>query len=155
MPDNPFIPNFLEGPAEDFLGFEIPTFGLDGGGATGQTQVATRKTQTGAVPSASGGNAQAVAQACQPVLPVQVVSRAQCPKGYVVVEPPGQGKQCMLKALAVKCGLYKNPAKPPIKASDWRCLKKAASVTRKLDRVVKMSNQVTGKADLRRVRSKR
>jgi hypothetical protein len=92
---------------------------------------------------------------CAITVPVQVKSRAACPPGYVVVHPPGQGKQCMLKSAARACGLWKPAAKPPIKASDWRCLRKASSVVKKMDRIAKMTNEVTGKAPLRRVRSKR
>jgi len=92
---------------------------------------------------------------CPPTVPVQVTQRAKCPPGYVVVHPAGQGKQCMIKSVARACGLWKPSAKPPIKASDWRCLRKANSVVKKMDRIAKMSNEVTGKAPLRRVRSKR
>jgi len=92
---------------------------------------------------------------CAVTLPVQVTQRAVCPPGYVVVQPAGQGKQCMLKSVAISCHLYKSPAKPPIKASDWRCLKRSAAVVRRLDTIAKTANRVTGKANLSRSRSKR
>lgn len=101
------------------------------------------------------GQAGANIAGCQITVPVQAEMRAKCPPGYVVVHPPGQGKQCMLKGVAIKCGLYKSPKKPPIKASEWDCLKKANRVVNKLDRVVAMSNNVVGKNKMRRVSSKR
>jgi hypothetical protein len=97
---------------------------------------------------------------CPTMLPVQVVPRvARPPKGYVTVQPRmsnGQrgAKVYMRKAMARSCGLWKPRAKPPIKAGDWRCLKRASSVVKTLDRVVAMSNKVTGKARLTRSRSR-
>jgi len=97
---------------------------------------------------------------CQVTLPVQVKQRFAAPRGYVVVypdDPSGRTGQpiAMLKEVAKKCKLWHQPARPPIKASDWRCLKKANSVVNKLDTVAKMANRVTGRADLRRTRGKR
>ena len=107
-------------------------------------------------PPVTGGNGQQQQLGgCQIEVPVQVASRASCPPGYVVVQKPGQGKSCMLKSVAISCHLWKAPRKPPIKASDWRCLMKAGSVINKLDRVVATSNKITGKASLRRTRASR
>ena len=94
------------------------------------------------------------AAGCAITLPVRVTQRAVCPPGYVVVHPEGQGKQCMLKSVAIDCKLYKEPATPPIKASDWRCLKRSASVVRKLDTVARTANRITGKASLTRSRKR-
>lgn len=91
---------------------------------------------------------------CAITMPVRVTQRAVCPPGYVVVHPPGQGKQCMLKSVAISCKLYKSPTKPPIKASDWRCLKRSAAVVRRLDTIAKMANKVTGQANLSRSRKR-
>jgi len=105
--------------------------------------------------TASTTNGGRTVAGCAVTLPVQVTQRAVCPPGYVVVQPAGQGKQCMLKSVAISCHLYKSPAKPPIKASDWRCLKRSAAVVRRLDTIAKTANRVTGKANLSRSRSKR
>jgi hypothetical protein len=106
-------------------------------------------------PPEEGSSSGQTVAGCAVTLPVQVTQRAKCPPGYVVVHPPGQGKQCMLKSVAISCKLYKSPTKPPIKASDWRCLKKSAGVVRRLDTIAKMANRVTGKANLSRSRGKR
>lgn len=103
----------------------------------------------------NGGGPGRTVAGCAVTLPVQMTQRAVCPPGYVVVHPAGQGKQCMLKSVAISCHLYKSPAKPPIKASDWRCLKRSAAVVRRLDTIAKTANRVTGKANLSRSRGKR
>ena len=97
------------------------------------------------------------ASGCPPVVvPIRVIPRAQVPRGYVVViDPATNQKVGMLKSVARHCKLWKPARKPPISASDWRCLQKANSTVKKLDRVVKMSNKITGKASLTRSRSKR
>lgn len=94
---------------------------------------------------------------CKITLPASTRTRYYAPPGYVIVRPPGANGApgapvAMLKRVAISCGLWKAAKKPPISAKDWTSLRKAASVTRKLDRVVKTANAVTGKADLRRVR---
>lgn len=93
---------------------------------------------------------------CPPVVvPVEIIGRAKVPRGYVVVvDPRTKQKVGMLKAVARHCKLWKPARKPPISASDWRCLQKANMTVKKLDRVVKMSNKVTGKASLTRSRRK-
>jgi hypothetical protein len=100
------------------------------------------------------------AMGCAITAPVTQVSRFRAPRGYVVVYPDDpHGRTgtpvAMLKGVAKTCGLWKQPAKPPIKASDWRCLRRANTVVNKLDRIAKLANNVTGKADLRRTRGKR
>jgi len=88
---------------------------------------------------------------CPQTLPVTYTQRAVAPRGYVVVIDPQSGqKVAMNKKVARACGLWKPARKPPIKASDYRCLTRANAVVKKLDRVVKMSNQVTGKNKLTR-----
>lgn len=87
---------------------------------------------------------------CAITVPVRVTQRAVCPTGYVVVQPAGEGKQCMLKPVAIKLGYYKQPAKPPIKASDWRCLKRSGAVIRRMDSIARQANAITGKGNLSR-----
>ena len=103
--------------------------------------------QNGAVSSIPG---------CDPVVNVRYEQRAHCPPGYVAVRPngPNTGQVCMLKSVAISCKLYKNPTKPPIKARDWKALKTAASVQRKLDTVIRTANKASGRK-LGRVSSKR
>jgi hypothetical protein len=155
MPDNPLIPNFIEGDLEEFLGFEIPDlFGpSDGGGGSALVGAS----QTGTIPTARASNGVASGPGCPPVVvPVEVTRRAKVPRGYVVVvDPQTKQKVGMLKAVARHCKLWKPARKPPISASDWRCLQKANMTVKKLDRVVKMSNKVTGKASLTRSRRSR
>lgn len=115
----------------------------------------------GASAVAGAGNGSAMAAGaypgCRITLPVQMRQRAYAPPGYVVVRPPAaDGTQgapiAMLKSVARACGLWKAGPKPPIKARDWKNLKRAEMVARKLDTVVKTANRVTGKASYRRVR---
>ena len=94
---------------------------------------------------------------CKITLPVTQKTRLYAPPGYVVVRPkradgsPGP-PVAMLKRVAMACKLWKAQAKPPISARDWKTLRRARAVTGRLDTVVKTANQVTGKADYRRVR---
>ena len=93
---------------------------------------------------------------CEVTVPIQQRSRAYVPAGYVVVNNPKTGQKIgMLKKVARSCGLWKPSRKPPIKASDWRCLMKADSVIKKLDRVVGAANNITGKPRFSRARTKR
>ena len=88
---------------------------------------------------------------CQVTVPVTQKTIMKAPRGYVVVTDPATGRKVgMLKGVATKCGLWKAPRKPPIKASDWRCLMKADSVVKKLDRIVSASNRVVGKKRMTR-----
>jgi len=80
----------------------------------------------------------------------------KAPRGYVIVQHPQTGqKVAMLKSVARSCGLWKPRQKPIMTAADARTLRRAASLTKKVDRVAKMANSVCGKAPLRRVRGKR
>lgn len=93
---------------------------------------------------------------CPPLYaPVTYEQRAVAPPGMVVVTNRDGSKIAMEKQAAIRCKKYSRPSKPPIKASDWRCLRRAAAVNRRIDSVVKIANSVTGKNKLRRVASKR
>lgn len=97
---------------------------------------------------------------CQVTLPAVSTTRFKAPRGYVIVYPDDPSGRtgtpvAMLKSVAKSCKLWREPAKPPIKASDWRCLRKSASVIRKVDRVAQTANQITGKASLTRSRPKK
>ena len=80
-----------------------------------------------------------------------VTQRLQAPKGYVIVEYRGS-KVAMLKEIARKCGYWKPQPRPIMTASEGRILRKAARLTKKVDRIAKMSNAVVSQAPLRRVR---
>lgn len=80
-----------------------------------------------------------------------VTQRLKAPRGYVIVEYNGQ-KVAMLKEIARKCGYWKPQAKPIMTAAEGKCLRRAARLTKKVDRIAKMSNAVVGQAPLRRVR---
>ena len=103
--------------------------------------------QIGTMPQAAG---------CAPfqgvvTAPMQV-ARLKAPPGYRIVEcPKGSGqKVAMLEPVARAFGYIKRRKKPPISVTDWESLKRADRTTRKLDRVVQMSNRVTGKRKYRR-----
>lgn len=83
--------------------------------------------------------------------PLQTV-RLKAPPGYRIVEcPKGSGRKvAMLEPVARAFGYIKRRKKPPISVTDWESLKRADRTSRKLERVVKMSNQVTGKRKFRR-----
>ena len=161
MPDNPFTLNYggrsIVAPTQG-QGISVGTVVdaieagwdyLTGGGS--DTATSNLGTNGGQAP-ASGQTDQ---YGCAITVPAQSTTRMKCPPGYVVVHPHGQGKQCMLKSAARACGLWKPARKPPIKASDWRCLQKASTVVNRIDNIVKMSNKVTGKAPMRRTRPSR
>ena len=109
----------------------------------------------------SNGTAQAAPQGgvmngCAIYTPITTSARHSCAPGYVVVTGPNGAKTCMLKEAARACGKWKPARKPPMSASDWRCLMKAARVQGKVDRLVKAANKVSGKARLvRKSRSSR
>tara|TARA_Y100000310_G_scaffold344410_2_gene457025 strand:+ start:296 stop:784 length:489 start_codon:yes stop_codon:yes gene_type:complete len=162
MPDSPFnftmpgqTPGFNQGGGNLPGGFSLDQV-LDVGGdiwdffTGGDDPASSNGTSTvTAAPSPSN------AAGCAIVMPIQTTQRAKCARGYVAVNHPQHGRVCMLKEAARSCGLYKAPAKPPIKASDWRCLRKSASVVKKVDRIAKMANTITGKANLSRTRRSR
>lgn len=81
-----------------------------------------------------------------------VTQRLKAPPGYRIVEcPRGSGqKVAMREETARKYGYLSPRRKPPISVKDWRALQRADRTARKLDRVVQMSNRVTGKARYRR-----
>lgn len=131
MPDNPYIPNWIEG-------MYNPDVNGNGNGP--------------AVQPGGGGpmdGAHAHGKGCCPTqlyAQVQATQRRSCPRGYVLVNHPSTGQAaCMLRGEAVKCGLWRAARKPPIKASDYRCLMKSASVIKKMDRIVAATNKITGK----------
>lgn len=142
--DIPLVGSFVEGAIETIS--DVVTDWWTDGGESGTAEVKTQGTTIthgGEIPG------------CSVTVPVQMRQRAYVPPGYVVVEPPGGGKIGMKKEVARACKLWKPSKKPPISASDWNSLKKAKRTADKLDRVVKTANAVTGRADLRRVRTKR
>lgn len=81
-----------------------------------------------------------------------VTQRTHCQPGYVAVEwPKGSGTRvCMRKELARAYHLWKPARKPPISVKDWRALQRADRTVRRLDIVVKKSNNVVGKHKMRR-----
>ena len=93
---------------------------------------------------------------CGLYAPVVMKQRATTRPGYVVVRNP-QTKAVvgMEKRAAIRCGLYHPAKKPPITASQYGTLRKARAVSRKVDSLVKMSNELTGKAKFTRSRTKR
>ena len=74
-------------------------------------------------------------------VPPGVRQVAVAPPGYVIVNCGGQ-KVAMLKPVARSLGKWKPRRKPPIKASDWRCLMKADSTIRKLKTVTKRAGVI-------------
>ncbi len=155
MPDNPTFggtgPGLDLGDVIDFGRGVIDFFG--GGGQEGILAQQLHEFPDVATP---GQNGAAVAGCPPVVVPVEMIARAKVPRGYVVViDPKTKQKIGMIKVLAQKCKLWKPARKPPISASDWRCLQRANMTVKKLDRVVKMSNKITGKASLTRTRKSR
>lgn len=81
----------------------------------------------------------------QLVVPGKVRPVHTCPPGYVTVQNSNGVKSCMLKPHARMCGLWKPKRKPPISASDYRTIRRAASAQKRLSRVVKMADKATGR----------
>lgn len=83
--------------------------------------------------------------------PMQAV-RLKAPPGYRIVEcPKGSGQKVAMREETARAYGYIRPRRrPPISVKDWTALKRADRTARKLDRVVQMSNRVTGKARYRR-----
>lgn len=77
-------------------------------------------------------------------LPLELTAIAKPPAGYVTVIYNGE-RMFMLKGCARDLGLWKARRKPPISASDWRTLAKASMTAKKVDRLCKMSDKITGK----------
>lgn len=110
-------------------------------------------------PPAPGVNGTTNIHGCQIYVPLQTQNRLRAPRGYVVVTRTNadgsKQKVGMLKEAAIKCGLWKRDPKPPITASQYKTLRTANSVIKKVDRVVKMTNEIQGKNRLTRSRSGR
>lgn len=103
------------------------------------------------VPKSPAGRASAAMMGNLPlVLPVEYRAVAKPPRGYVTVNYNGQ-PVFMLKGCARDLGLWKAPPKPPISASDWRTLRRAGMVAKRVDRITKISDKVTGKKRTRTV----
>lgn len=94
---------------------------------------------------------------CQITMPIQSRHVAYCQPGYVAVDTNGDGitDQCMLKEVAKACGLWKSRPKAILTASDRRSLNRATSVMRKVDTVVKQTNELRGQAKLTKARPTR
>ena len=84
-------------------------------------------------------------------LPVEYTPVAKPPRGYVLVDYDGQ-ELFMLKGCARDLGLWKPRRKPPISASDYRTLMKASATAKKIDRISKMADRVTGKKRTKTIR---
>ena len=133
-------------------------YGVITGGGNGATPPVDAMAGTLKWPWENGNGNGAVTRngMCPPLYaPVTYEQRAVAPPGMVVVTNRDGSKIAMEKQAAIRCKKYSRPSKPPIKASDWRCLRRAAAVNRRIDSVVKIANSVTGKNKLRRVASKR
>lgn len=59
----------------------------------------------------------------------------RAPKGYVIVHDEKGDPMGLPKQLAKAYGLWKPSAKPPISATDWKAFKRAASVSKKLNKI--------------------
>lgn len=126
-------------------------FGDDANGSNGNGS------SNGSPAAGSNGSvgSNGMAAGCAVTLPLQYRQVTDPPPGYVTVyDRAGRPEQFMLKEVARSCGRWKPAAKPPIKARDWKTLRRAAAVQRRLDTVVKTANKATGSAPLRRVRAK-
>ncbi len=159
MPDNPAgggngkwgcfdVPFVGEICASDALG--LITGGDGGGGPISGIVPTNGALPSGVVPKENGNGNGSVSpgqlvDGCIPVLPVAFKQRAVAPKGYVVVTEKDGSKVAMLKTVARACGKWKPARKPPIKASDWRCLMRADATVRKLDRVQKAADKIRKK----------
>ncbi len=150
--DLPFIGRVCASDVVDYV-----TSGNNGNGGFVRNTGDTRTISTDPIGNGNGSSSTFhPTPGCAPVLPVAFTQRAVAPRGYVVVTDPATGqKVAMLKSVARACRLWKAPRKPPIKASDWRCLMRAEATVKKLDRVVKAANKVSGKANLTRSRRSR
>ena len=73
------------------------------------------------------------------VMNTQIKQVHTAPKGFVVVVCTGSNglpvKMAMWKPLAIKLGLWRAARKPPMSASEWRCLKTADRVKNKVKRI--------------------
>lgn len=113
-----------------------PISTLPGGGRGGSKKTTAMLAQAGALPL---------------TLPVEYTPVAKPPRGYVLVDYDGQ-EMFMLKGCARDLGLWKARRKPPISASDYRTLMRAATTAKKIDRITKMADRVTGKKRTKTIR---
>lgn len=154
-------------PGDPFPGYKLPF--LPGGGEPANLfpvepssfwpSWGDDETEEATAVNGINGNGATNIHGCQIYVPLETQSRLRAPKGYVVVTRTNQdgSKQRvgMLKEAAIKCGLWKRPRKPPITASQYKTLRTANSVIKKVDRVVAMTNEIQGKNKLTRSRSGR
>lgn len=59
----------------------------------------------------------------------------RAPKGFVVIRDQNGDPMGIPKGIARNMGLWKASAKPPISATDWRHFKRAAAVSKKLNKI--------------------
>lgn len=59
----------------------------------------------------------------------------RAPRGYVVLRDAQGRPFAVMKQVAKQFGLWKPSPKPPISVTDWRCLRRAESVERKLRKI--------------------
>ena len=59
----------------------------------------------------------------------------RAPKGFVVVRDQNGDPMGIPKVMARQMGLWRPSAKPPISATDWRHFKRAAAVSKKLNKI--------------------
>ncbi len=87
---------------------------------------------------------------CEIELPISSRVVAACPPGYVAVDKDGDGitDTCMRKEVARACKLWKPRPKAILTASDRRTLNRATGVMRRVDTVVKQTNELRGQARL-------
>lgn len=91
---------------------------------------------------------------CAITMPLGRRTVAYAPPGYVAVDTDNDGitDTAMLKPVARACGLWKPRPKPLLTASERKTLNKATSVMRKVDSVVKQTNELRGQAKLTKSR---
>lgn len=94
---------------------------------------------------------------CEIELPLSSRVVAACPPGYVAVDKDGDGitDTCMRKEVARACHLWKPRPKAILTASDRRSLNRATAVMKRVDTVVKQTNELRGQARLTKATRKR
>lgn len=160
MPDSPDFTG--SGPGLDWRDFVDPALeiggavydwatGGNGNGVAAPGAIPPTVAAPRTAPRTNGGASGQAACCGQTMVPIAYKQIASCPPGYVAVDTSGDGRTdaCVIRSCARQYG-WRPAAKPPIKASDWKGLRKAASTIKKLDRVVKMGNAVVGKKPYRR-----
>ena len=61
----------------------------------------------------------------------------RAPKGFVIVKDPQGRAYGLPKTVAKQFGMYKEPAKPPISATDWKNYKRNQTIEKKLLKIAK------------------